>query len=143
LDADLPSFDDGAQTLDPIEATRHEIESLISQTLFSDAVRKLAEFRRQHPGQVLSAVTMGKLAEGLIKDKHIRPALTVLSIGCDAYPAYEPRWRLRMASLEIACHRDPIAAIKQLRSIDKDALDSSLRQQYLKIAEQARRLADS
>jgi hypothetical protein len=143
LDANLPSFDDGACLEDPVEASRREIESLISRTEFTSAVRKLADFRKRHPGQVVSAAAMGKLAEGLIKEKHIRPALTVLSIGCDAYPAYEARWRIRMASLEIVCHQDPIAAIKQLRLIDKDALDSNLRQQYLTIAERASRLADT
>ncbi len=141
FDAGLPSFDDGSMEIDPIQTAKREIEALVARGDCTSAVRKLAGIRKQDPGVVLSAVAMGKLAEGLIKSKHIKPAVTVLSIGCDAYPAYAARWRIRLATIELTVNQDPIEAIRQLRLIDKDELDSGLRTQYLKVADKARQMA--
>jgi hypothetical protein len=140
-DPSLPAFDDGGVSVDPNVEARSNIETMIARGDFAGAVRLVADTRKHDRHFVVSAASMGRLAEGLIKANHIKPAVSVLAIGCDAYPAYEPRWRIRIASLELSVHRDPIAAIKQLQRIDKEALDSTLRDQYLKVAQHAKRMA--
>ncbi len=137
----LPEFDDGSQQVDPAVEARQRIETMIARGAFPEAVRLLAQTRKADSAFVLSAAAMGRLAEGLVKAKHVKPAVTVLSIACDAYPAYQPRWRIRIASLELSVNHDAIAAIKQLRMIDKDTLDSKLRAHYVKVAQHAKRLA--
>ena len=141
FDAELPDFDDGSSSVDPIESAKFEIEAMVARGDCVSAVRTLSELRKQDPGAVLSAAAMGRLAEGLLKGKHIQPAVKVLSIACDTYPAYAARWRIRLAAIELAVNQDPIQAIRQLRFIDKDELDSTLRAQYLKVADKARRMA--
>ncbi len=140
-DLALPDFDDGTAAVDPMVEAAREIETMIASGKYTAAVRQLAQFRKQNRYFVVSARSMGRLAEGLVKGNHIKPAMTVLSIGCDSHPAYESRWRIRIASLELTSNRDPIAAIKQLKQIDKETLDSTLRKQYVKVAESARRMA--
>jgi membrane associated rhomboid family serine protease len=140
-DMSLPEFDDGAGAIDPTTEARNRVEAMIARGEFPAAVRQLAETRKRDCDFVVSAASTGRLAEGLIKAKHIKPAITVMSIGCNAYPAYEPRWRIRIASLELSANQDPIAAIKQLKLIDKEMLDSKLRDHYVKIAEHAKRMA--
>jgi membrane associated rhomboid family serine protease len=140
-DPTLPVFDDTTTELDPITKSRNQIESAIAKGTYASAVKRLAGERKQHPGFVLSAASMGKLAEGLIRERHIKPALTVLAIGAEAYPAFAPRWRVRAASVELSINQDPIAAIKVLKSVDKDMLDRTTRAHYLKVAERATRLA--
>jgi hypothetical protein len=140
-DLALPAFDDGATTVDPQAEARKEIETSIARGNFIRAVRQLASNRKEFREFLVSAASMGRLAEGLIKANQIKPAVTVLTIACRAYPAHEPRWRIRLASLELAVNKDPIAAIKQLRMIDKEMLDTKLRDQYLKLAQHAKRMA--
>lgn len=141
LETELPSFDDGTRQIDPVEQATSEIEALVARGNWVTAVRSLAEIRRQHPQALVSAASIGRLAEGLIKDRHIKPAITVLSLGCEAYPAYAAKWRIRIASVELAANQDPIAAIKQLHAINRDELDSVLKRHYLKVAEHAKRMA--
>ena len=69
--------------------------------------------------------------------------MTVLAIGAESYPAYAPRWRIRAATVELTVNQDAIAAIKQLKMVDKEMLDQTLRQQYLKVAQHAQRMAGS
>ncbi len=140
-DLSLPAFDDGVTVVDPMAEARQRIETMIARGEFPQAVRVLATTRKGDREFVISAAAMGRLAEGLIKANHIKPAITVLTIGCLAYPAYEPQWRIRLGSLELLLNKDPIAAIKQLRMIDKEMLDTKLRNQYLKVAQHARRMA--
>ena len=140
-DLSLPEFDDGQRVADPIAEARESIEIMVARNDFSSAVRLLAETRKQDRQFVISAVSMGRLAEGLVKAGHIRPAVTVLSFGCDAYPAYEPRWRIRIASLELSANQDPIAAVKHLRMINKEMLDTPLRNKYIKVAQLAKKMA--
>lgn len=139
----LPEFDDGVSAVDPIVEARSNIEVMVARGEFTSAVRLLAETRKQDHEFVITAASMGRLAEGLIKAGHIKPAVTVLLIGCDAYPAYEPRWRIRVATLELSANQDPIAAVKQLRMIDKEMLDTALRNQYIKVAQHAKKMADA
>jgi hypothetical protein len=140
-DLSLPAFDDGVTVVDPMAEARQRIETMIARGEFPQAVRVLATTRKGDREFVVSAAAMGRLAEGLIKANHIKPAITVLTIGCLAYPAYEAQWRIRLGSLELLLNKDPIAAIKQLRLIDKDMLDTKLRNQYLKVAQHAQRIA--
>ncbi len=140
-DPSLPDFDDATEVIDATAASRTKIEAAIAQGQFTAAVKLLASERKRNPEFVLSAVSMGKLAEGLIRGEHIKPALTVLAIGAVAYPAYAPRWRIRAASVELSVHQDPIAAIKQLRMVDKEMLDQATRTHYLRVAEHAKRMA--
>ncbi len=137
----LPAFDDARGEFDPLSTSREQIESAVAQQKYAMAVKGLAKQRRRHRGFVLSAVSMGKLAEGLIREQHIKPALTVLAIGAEAYPAYAPRWRVRAASVELRINKDPIAAIKVLKEVDKEMLDRTTREHFLKIAQQAQQLA--
>ncbi len=140
-DLALPEFDDATAALDPVEASRNKIEAAIAQGKFPWAVKMLATERKQHRDFVLSAISMGKLAEGLIRQEHIKPALTVLSIGSQAYPAYAPQWNIRAASVQLSVNQDPIAAIKLLQQVDKGMLDRKTREQYLKIAKRAKQMA--
>ncbi len=142
-DLSLPEFDDGVTVVDPMVEARNKIEAMVARGEFTAAVRLLAETRKQDQEFVITAAPMGRLAEGLTKAAHIKPAITVLSIGCEAYPAYEPRWRIRIASLELSSNQDPIAAVKQLQMIDKEMLDTALRNQYLKVAQLAKKMADA
>jgi membrane associated rhomboid family serine protease len=140
-DCPLPAFDDGRGSTDPQEQARQQAESLIAQRQFAAALRLLAETRQQHRQFIVSAAAIGRLAEGLIQQNQVQSAISVLTIGCDAYPAYAPRWRMRLATVELTVRHDPISAIKQLQRVDKELLDTKLRAQYLKIAEHARRMA--
>lgn len=140
-DLALPDFDDGNSAVDPLVEARTQLERLIASRQFVDAVRHLAAVRKQDRSFVPTPASAGKLAEGLIKEGHIKPAITVLSIGSEAFPAYEPRWRIRIASLELSAYKDPIAAIQQLKLVDKEMLDSKLREQYVKVGQLAKKMA--
>ena len=137
----LPEFDDGSRVIDPTAQAKSEIETMVARGQFASAARRLGDRRKQDRTFVVSAASIGRLAEGLVKAGHIRAAITVLAIGCREYPEYEARWRIRIASLELTAHRDPIAAIKQLQLVDKEMLDTKLRDQYLKVARQAKGMA--
>ena len=140
-DMALPAFDDGSATSDPSVEVRNRVEAMVARGEFMPALQLLAETRKSDHGFVVAAAAMGRLAEGLIKENQVKSATTVLGVACEAYPVYEPRWRIRLASLELSVNQDPIAAIKQLKRIDKDMLDSKLRSQYVKVAEHAKRMA--
>ena len=138
----LPEFDDASSVVDPAAEARNKIETMIARSEFSKAVRQLAESRKLDRTFIISATSIGRLAEGLIGQNHIKPALTVLSIGCDAYPAYAPKWRVRAAMVELSVNKDAIAAIKQLKEIDREMMDGATRAQYLKVADRAKQMAE-
>ncbi len=140
-DAALPEFDDGVVVIDESGEKRTELEQMVAHGNFTAAVRGLATQRKSDRRFVLSAASMGKLAEGLIAGEHTKPAMTVLRIAADAYPAYAPRWKIRAASIELAVNRDAIAAIKLLQQVDKEMLDRTTRDQYVKIAKKAKEMA--
>ena len=142
MDLALPEFDDGTQAVDPLVEAKQQLEGMIARAEYAGAARQLAVVRKQHPDFIVSPASVGRLAEGLIKQQQYKPAIQLLSLGCQSYPVYQPRWRMRIASLELSVHQDAMAAIRQLRTIDKEMLDSSLRTQYVKIADRARRMAE-
>ncbi len=143
LDLELPEFDDGSVLVDPIAQVRSEIDGMMLEKAYVAAVRLFASERKLDPSFIILPSSLGRLAEGLIAGQQIKPARTLLAIGSDAYPAHAPQWRIRIASLYLSSDpADPIAAIKQLKQIDKSNLDSKTREQFLKIANRAKRLAE-
>ncbi|MFK8113799.1 MAG: rhomboid family intramembrane serine protease [Rubripirellula sp.] len=140
-DLALPDFDDGTAAADPITEAKSKMETLIASKNFTAAVRLMAETRKIDPTFVPTPASTGRLAEGLIGEQHVKPAITVLTLGSGAYPSFEPRWRIRIASLELTHNRDPMAAIQQLQQIDKEMLDSKMRQQYVKVGKLAKEMA--
>ena len=140
-DTSLPEFDDGTRQHDPLAIATKRIETWVANRQFTEAARGLFQARKEYPGFTITPASMGRLAEGLIAAGHVTPAIRVLLVGSQAFPVYEPRWRLRIASLELKVNQDPIAAIKQLQLIDKEMLDSALREQFVKIGKIAKDMA--
>lgn len=138
-DIELPDFDDA--TSDRLQQVRSEIETDVARGQFSAALKRFAAQRKSDRSFVVAPAAMGKLAEGLIRQNKVKPALTVLAMGADAYPAYAPRWRIRAAIVELNVNQDPIAAIKLLRAVDKGMLDQATRTQFLKVAKRAKEMA--
>jgi hypothetical protein len=143
LDASLPAFDDAVPVVDPVAEAKSRIETSVARGRFTSAVRSLAATRKTQRDFVLSPESMGKLAEGLVHEQHIKPALTVLAIAAESYPVFAPRWRIRAATIELTVNRDAIAAIKQLKLVDKQMLDVKTREQFLKVAQRAQQMAQS
>jgi hypothetical protein len=140
-DVPLPDFDDGTGQQDPMVVATKRIETWVANRQFAEAASGLFQARKESPDFTITPASMGRLAEGLIASGHVAIAIRVLMAGSEAFPAYEPRWRLRIASLELKVNQDPIAAIKQLQLIDKEMLDSTLREQFVKVGKIAKDMA--
>ncbi|MGB7325192.1 MAG: rhomboid family intramembrane serine protease [Rubripirellula sp.] len=143
-DLSLPDFDDGAVLVDPVAQTRQEIDALMANGDFAGAIGKFAAERKVDRHFVLLPASLTRLAAGLIRNQHIKPAIKLLTIGSDAYPANAPQWRTRIASLHLTVNpADPIAAIKQLKQVDKQMLDTKTRDQFLAVARRAKEMAQN
>ncbi|TWU51311.1 rhomboid family intramembrane serine protease [Rubripirellula reticaptiva] len=141
-DLSLPDFDDGTVLVDPVAQTRQEIDALMAQEDYAGAIALFAAERKVDRQFVLLPASLARLAAGLIRNHHTKAAIALLKIGSDVYPANAPEWRTRVASLYLsASPADPIAAIKHLKQVDKQMLNSKTRDRFLAVAKQAKEMA--
>lgn len=144
FDADfaLPEFDDGSRHVDPTVTLITDIETTIGRGDYIAALRQFASARKSHPALVIAPVAIGKLAEGLVAASQTPSAIKVLMIGCEAYPGHAPQWQIRIASLHLIKNQDAAAAIRQLKRINVDSLNSNQHDQYERLIARAKSMAD-